>query len=93
MVLDNDEPLLPRSWHTYLVDYAVNYTQQMDQEKGWDYQRFIAWWEITKRSIQIADGKQGLAGDDMRLGVMDDQLPRVSGTTAGFNIGEDGVIW
>lgn len=73
--LDNDEPLVPRDWHTYLVDYAVNYTLQQDQEKGWSYPIFYQWWKDVKMGIQIAEGEKDAASRDIKFGILDNQLP------------------
>lgn len=79
IVADNDEPLIPRSWHTYLVDYAINWTNQQDQEKGWSYPLFIQWWASQKREIQASHTMAAVAQDDIRFGIFDHQLPRITG--------------
>ena len=75
IVLDNDEPLVPRDWHSGLVDYAVNYTYQQDKERGWTYALFIAWWNQVKIGISISESIKDMASRDVRIGVFDDQLP------------------
>jgi len=91
---DNDEPLIPRDWHTYLVDYAVNFTLQQDAEKGWSYPVFYSWWQDQKRNVQVSSVIGSGAHDDIRIGVFDDQLPRVTGDALGIITGNDGdVIW
>jgi len=77
MVADNDEPLIPRDWHTHLVDYAINYTMQRDNERGWSFVTFEGWWNRTKREIQMSDTLQATAHDNIRLAVYDHTLPAV----------------
>jgi len=82
ITLDNDEPLIPRDWHTYLVDYAVYYTHVQDQEKGWNFTVFYGWWESVKVGIQVAEAQKDMASRDIRMGIFDDQLPRVNDANA-----------
>lgn len=94
LVLDNDEPLLPRDWHTHLVDYATRWTWAQDQERGWSLASQDVWWKMMKNDIQVSDVIAEMASRDIRVGQFDDQLPRGAGSTLGVRMGNDGdVIW
>lgn len=73
---DNDRPLIPVNWHTFLVDYAVNYTYVQDRVTGWTFSIFETWWLNKKIEIRMSDSIQDAENRDVRFGIMDDQIPK-----------------
>lgn len=73
IVNDNDEPLIPRDWHTYLVDYVHYFTLFKDRELS--LSEFESWWELTMSSIQVADSIQEAAERQIKIGDSDAQFP------------------
>lgn len=72
IVLDNDEPLIPRDWHEYLVDYALRWSLVLDKELSMI--EFDNWWRITKVELNVSEVERELSGRDVNLGTLDSQL-------------------
>lgn len=81
---DNDEPLVPRDWHTHLVDYAMNFINQQDGERGWNFVLFETWWEATKLGLQVSDTMQAAAHGNIRIGSYDNTLPVAGAGSSGY---------
>lgn len=79
IVADNDESLLPRDWHTFLVDYAVHWIEQQDNERGWNFALFENWWKGKKVEISASATMQSAAHDNIRFGDIDNTLPPIAG--------------
>lgn len=76
---NNDEPLIPRDWHEYLMDYAFRMSLVLDKDIS--LAEFDEWWRITKVELNISNVEIELSGRDTRFGILDNQLRGVHTTT------------
>jgi hypothetical protein len=90
VVKDNDELLLPREWHSEIVQYCRRQTWFEDGEKGYSPLAFDIWWQSRLQIMQISDNIQNSASSQIEIGNFTDNIPRVDNESGfGFRIQSD----